>query len=149
MFARRVTETSRREKLLVGRRCCPSQYHGQTDSAQWVSLHNHISRVQGRPPVTLSPLPSPSDKIVGNPCAKGRCLLSSRKDKDDKASKLNFSRRGFLTSVGVTSGALSTGLLESPAEAEESKTAGPGEVPITLNINGKSLKVNVEPRFTL
>jgi len=75
--------------------------------------------------------------------------LSSKKDKDGKATKLNFSRRGFLTSVGVTSGALSTGLLESEAEAEQTKTAGPGEVPITLNINGQSHNVSVEPRYTL
>src|SRR5271166_436778 len=62
MFARRVTETSRRKILLVGRRCCQNQNYGQTDDAQSVALHNHISRV------TLSLLLSPSDKIVGNPC---------------------------------------------------------------------------------
>ena len=76
--------------------------------------------------------------------------MSSRKDKDNsKKSKLSFSRRGFLTSVGVTSGAVTTGLLETEAEAQQAKTAGPGEVPITLQINGKPYKVNVEPRVTL
>ena len=76
--------------------------------------------------------------------------MSSRKDKDNsKKSKLSFSRRGFLTSVGITSGAVTTGLLETEAEAQQTKTAGPGEVPITLQINGKPYKVNVEPRVTL
>ena len=77
--------------------------------------------------------------------------MSSRKDTDNpKKSKLRFSRRGFLTSVGVTSGALTTGILETEAEAQATaKTLGPGEVPITLQINGKPYKVNVEPRVTL
>ena len=76
--------------------------------------------------------------------------MSSRKDKDNpKKAKLSFSRRGFLTSVGITSGAVTTGILETEAEAQQSKTSGPGEVPITLQINGKPVKLNVEPRVTL
>ena len=64
--------------------------------------------------------------------------------------KSRFSRRGFLTSVGVTSGALTTGILENEAEAQSAaKVIGPGEVPITLQINGKPYKVSVEPRSTL
>ena len=70
--------------------------------------------------------------------------MSSTKDKS------RFSRRGFLTSVGVTSGALTTGILENEAEAQSTgKVSGPGEVPITLQINGKPYKVSVEPRTTL
>jgi len=77
--------------------------------------------------------------------------VSSSKDTDHpKKSNLRFSRRGFLTSVGVTSGALTTGLLETEAEAQATaKTAGPGEVPITLQINGKPYQLSVEPRVTL
>jgi xanthine dehydrogenase YagT iron-sulfur-binding subunit len=76
--------------------------------------------------------------------------VSSRKDKDNpKKANLSFSRRGFLTSVGITSGAVTTGILETEAEAQQAKTSGPGEVPITLQINGKPYKVNVEPRVTL
>ena len=64
--------------------------------------------------------------------------------------KSRFSRRGFLTSVGVSSGALTTGILENEAEAQSAaKVIGPGEVPITLQINGKPYKVSVEPRSTL
>jgi xanthine dehydrogenase YagT iron-sulfur-binding subunit len=35
------------------------------------------------------------------------------------------------------------------ALAKESGTVGPGEVPLTLKINGKSRQLNVEPRVTL
>jgi xanthine dehydrogenase YagT iron-sulfur-binding subunit len=78
--------------------------------------------------------------------------LSSPKEPETPIEKKSrFSRRGFLTSVGVTSGALTSGLLETPAEAEPAaaNVVGPGEVPITLQINGKPYKVAVEPRFTL
>jgi xanthine dehydrogenase YagT iron-sulfur-binding subunit len=80
--------------------------------------------------------------------------VSSKKEPEQPQDKLEtpkkgrFSRRGFLTSVGVTSGALSTGLLETEAQAAAT-TQGPGEVPITLTINGKPYKVSVEPRATL
>ena len=62
-----------------------------------------------------------------------------------------FSRRGFLRGVGISSGALSTGILENEAEAAEAgaNVIGPGEVPVTLTINGKAMKVSVEPRMTL
>ncbi len=68
-----------------------------------------------------------------------------------KKRKPAFSRRGFLQGLGVTSGALSTGILESEAEAAATAgpVAGPGEVPITLTLNGKPVKVSVEPRMTL
>ena len=63
-----------------------------------------------------------------------------------------FSRRGFLRGVGVGSGALTTGILTEADAAETSGSAnvsGPGEVPVTLTINGKPMKVSVEPRMTL
>jgi len=75
-----------------------------------------------------------------------------KQEKDpSKKKKSAFSRRGFLQGFGVTSGALSTGLLEGEAEAAATAgpVAGPGEVPITLNINGKPVKTSVEPRMTL
>ena len=63
-----------------------------------------------------------------------------------------FSRRGFIRGVGVSGGAL--GLLETETEAAAAApaapaTVGPGEVPITLTINGKPVKLTVEPRVTL
>jgi xanthine dehydrogenase YagT iron-sulfur-binding subunit len=64
--------------------------------------------------------------------------------------KTNFSRRGFLQGVGVGSGVLTTGILEQEAEAQATaKVSGPGEVPVTLSINGKPYKLNIEPRVTL
>jgi len=67
-----------------------------------------------------------------------------------KKRKSNFSRRGFLQGVGITSGALTTGILETEAEAQTgAKITGPGEVPITLQINGKPYRTSVEPRTTL
>jgi len=44
---------------------------------------------------------------------------------DDNAAKLNFPRRGFLTSVGVASGGLSHRLLESPAERGQTSPLKP------------------------
>lgn len=61
-----------------------------------------------------------------------------------------FSRRGFLQGTGVAGSAI--GLLEQEAQAQAiatGKVVGPAEVPVTLNINGKELKVSVEPRETL
>ena len=65
--------------------------------------------------------------------------------------KRGFSRRGFIRGVGIGSGALGTGLLEKEAEAAPAPAGvlGPGAVPVTLNINGKPLSLNVEPRVTL
>lgn len=72
--------------------------------------------------------------------------------KDPKDPK-GFSRRGFLRGVGIGSGALTTGILQTEADAAEtsggSQLSGPGEVPITLTINGKAMKTSVEPRMTL
>ncbi len=67
-----------------------------------------------------------------------------------KQPKSAFSRRGFLQGTGVAGGAI--GLLEQDAQAQalaSGQTVGPAEVPITLNINGKDMKVSVEPRMTL
>lgn len=68
-----------------------------------------------------------------------------------KKRKSAFSRRGFLQGIGISSGALTTGVLETEAEAAATAgaVAGPGEVPITLMINGKPMKTSVEPRMTL
>lgn len=60
-----------------------------------------------------------------------------------------FSRRGFIHGVGVT-GAVAPGLLQDTASAQSAAgVVGPGAVPITLNINGKAVKLSVEPRVTL
>jgi xanthine dehydrogenase YagT iron-sulfur-binding subunit len=88
--------------------------------------------------------------VRSKPCPdawKGRSQLKIRNDSETPKGRL--SRRGFVQSVGAGSGVIGSGLLSSQAAAQSAVTAGPGEVPITLNINGKALKVNVEPRTTL
>jgi xanthine dehydrogenase YagT iron-sulfur-binding subunit len=65
-------------------------------------------------------------------------------------SKMAVSRRGFLKGLGV--GTVATGLLQgATAEAAEQQSGirGPGEIPLTLKINGQERRVNVEPRVTL
>ena len=78
--------------------------------------------------------------------------MSSKKNSGlAQPAKTRFSRRGFLGGMGVGTGALGTGLLEREAEAAPApaNVSGPGAVPITLNINGKPMKLTVEPRVTL
>ena len=72
--------------------------------------------------------------------------------KDHEPRGIDISRRGFLKGVGA--GAVATGLLQSvtttpEAEAENGPVMGPGEVPVTLNINGEDRSLSVEPRVTL
>ena len=63
------------------------------------------------------------------------------------------SRRSFLKSFGTTAAAAATAQVEVVAEelqkANAAKTYGPGAVPITLRVNGKQLRLEVEPRVTL
>ena len=74
-----------------------------------------------------------------------------------KQAKSKVSRRGFLGGVGVGSGVLSGGILETAeAATKAAKTdggagsqAGPDAVPITLKLNGKATQLTVEPRVTL
>jgi xanthine dehydrogenase YagT iron-sulfur-binding subunit len=69
----------------------------------------------------------------------------------EKPKKPNVSRRGFIRGVSIGTTAVSAGVLDvKKAEAAPaSATIGPDEVPITLKINGKPVKVSVEPRVTL
>jgi xanthine dehydrogenase YagT iron-sulfur-binding subunit len=63
-----------------------------------------------------------------------------------------MSRRGFLKGVGA--GAVAGGIVHEVAaprtvSAAAGDLVGPGKVPITLRINGRSQKLEVEPRVTL
>ena len=71
---------------------------------------------------------------------------------DTPENKRNgLSRRGFLKGIGVTS--VATGLITpsnlEAALAAETKVVGPGELPVTLKINGQTRSLNIEPRVTL
>lgn len=73
--------------------------------------------------------------------------------KDDRKDASGISRRGFLRGVGA--GAVATGLLKEVAApvvaaAQRGGSAvGPGKVPISLNVNGATRGLEVEPRVTL
>ena len=64
-----------------------------------------------------------------------------------------FSRRAFLTQLGVASVAATTAPLAHAAAIDapesEAPAAVPGAVPVTLSINGKEYHVRLEPRVTL
>jgi len=80
--------------------------------------------------------------------------MSSHHDapEPDTPDVINVSRRGFLKGFGA--GTVATGLL-SPAAMREAAAAakggwlGPGEIPITLKVNGTTRQLKVEPRVTL
>ena len=60
-----------------------------------------------------------------------------------------FSRRTFIEGVGMGAGAVGVIGMPPEARAAGAELMGPGPVPITLNINGKSVDLKVEPRVTL
>ena len=72
---------------------------------------------------------------------------------DAKSSgvKTPFSRRGFLSGLGIGSGAIGTGILTTGLAEPAAAAAGvgPGAVPVTLKINGKDQSLTIEPRVTL
>jgi xanthine dehydrogenase YagT iron-sulfur-binding subunit len=66
-----------------------------------------------------------------------------------KQNEPGFSRRTFLKTVGA--GGVAAGVL-GPAEttgAQPVNAAGPGAVPVTLTVNGRAHKLELEPRVTL
>ena len=71
----------------------------------------------------------------------------------DGENNNGFSRRTFLKSLGTT--AVATAATQAEAVAAElqkvnaEKLIGPEAVPVTLKVNGKLLKLNLEPRVTL
>jgi aerobic-type carbon monoxide dehydrogenase small subunit (CoxS/CutS family) len=76
-----------------------------------------------------------------------------KKDKPDrKDSKKGVTRRGFLSGVGsaVVSSAVLGKALSGTAEAQTLRVTKPLALEdITLNVNGKSYQLTVEPRWTL
>jgi len=65
----------------------------------------------------------------------------------------SISRRSFLKSFSTSAAVAATAQVEAVAQelekANHEKIVGPGSVPIALNVNGKPLKFEVEPRVTL
>jgi xanthine dehydrogenase YagT iron-sulfur-binding subunit len=73
-----------------------------------------------------------------------------RPDKPDN-ERINVSRRDFLKTAGV--GSLATAVTAAGATEAEAQTGprvvGPGDVPVTLLVNGKRVDLRIEPRVTL
>src|SRR5690349_14454385 len=70
------------------------------------------------------------------------------KPKDDR---VNLSRRSFLKTAGVGSLATAVTTVAVPEVAAQSGPAaiGPGDVPVSLMVNGKRVDLRIEPRVTL
>jgi xanthine dehydrogenase YagT iron-sulfur-binding subunit len=67
-------------------------------------------------------------------------------------SSPGWSRRDFLKISGVTAAVplvAPAGALAAVVASDDVAVQGPGKVPVTLNVNGKALKAQLEPRVTL
>jgi xanthine dehydrogenase YagT iron-sulfur-binding subunit len=73
-------------------------------------------------------------------------------DENDFSNSSGVSRRGFLKGLGIgtaTAGVVNAVKPIAEAAGKNPDVIGPGEMPVSLKINGKARKVNVEPRVTL
>src|SRR3989442_9958732 len=73
-------------------------------------------------------------------------------DENNPVRATGVSRRGFLKGIGLSTAA--TGLISAAtpiadAATREAEARGPGEVPVTLKVNGQNRKLDLEPRVTL
>src|SRR5437868_15414525 len=69
----------------------------------------------------------------------------------DKEDRFGVSRRDFLKSAGVgglATAVTSAGVTDVEAQAGP-RVIGPGDVPVSLTVNGKRLDLKIEPRVTL
>lgn len=68
----------------------------------------------------------------------------------DESKRSEISRRKFLKiSALTTSAPLILGPTVIEVEGQQVEVFGPGKVPVSLNVNGKRLSANLEPRVTL
>ena len=67
----------------------------------------------------------------------------AQKNEKEKSERINVGRRAFLKTAGVAP--LAAGVVGGVAEleAQASRVVGPGEVPITLMVNGKRLTLTL------
>jgi xanthine dehydrogenase YagT iron-sulfur-binding subunit len=69
----------------------------------------------------------------------------------EKPDRVSVSRRNFLKTAGVSS--LATAVTSVGVAEVEAQTGpaviGPGDVPVTLMVNGKRINLTIEPRVTL
>src|SRR5205085_11855725 len=63
---------------------------------------------------------------------------------------MSVSRRDFLKSAGVTGVVTAATAVATEVEAQTGpRVIGPGDVPVSLTVNGKRLELRIEPRVTL
>src|SRR5262245_3774694 len=75
--------------------------------------------------------------------------MAPKDQKQDTPERAGLSRRAFLKSTGVGTMAISVvGAGEADAQSAV-RAVGPGEVPVTLTVNGKKVELKIEPRVTL
>ncbi len=94
-----------------------------------------------------------------NSAAPDEKLNGSRSKRSKSNDTPDLSRRNFIKGAGIASVAASAGVLladrvvkampRPQTGAEAAGVLGPGEVPVTLNINGKTQTLNLEPRVML
>ena len=77
--------------------------------------------------------------------------MAPKDESPDKDDRVNVSRRNFLKTAGVGSLATAVTAVGVGEVAAQSGPAalGPGDVPVTLTVNGKRLDLRIEPRVTL
>ncbi len=77
--------------------------------------------------------------------------MRRKKDRRRELSQEGISRRAFLQGAGaaVSGGLLTAEMAEGAPKPAAGKVLGPGAVPVSLKINGKTHKLNLEPRVTL
>lgn len=76
--------------------------------------------------------------------------MAPKDEQSEQQERSGVSRRSFLKSAGVSG--LAAGVVGSAdAEAQTTglRSAGPGDVPIQLTVNGRRVDLRVEPRVTL
>ena len=79
--------------------------------------------------------------------------MSEQNESSNKSSPIGeVSRRGFLKGMGIgtaATGVLSAARPDAEAATRDSNIKGPGEMPVSLKVNGRTRQLNVEPRVTL
>jgi xanthine dehydrogenase YagT iron-sulfur-binding subunit len=99
----------------------------------------------------LSSQNSPIDRERGRGIKEHNMGRKREKRKELSLTKESLSRRDFLkgASVAVSGGLLTTEASVAEAPPGSAAILGPGAVPVTLRVNGKLHKLNLEPRVTL
>jgi xanthine dehydrogenase YagT iron-sulfur-binding subunit len=77
--------------------------------------------------------------------------MAPKDESPEKSERFRVSRRNFLKTAGVSglaTAVTSVGVAEVEAQSGPA-VVGPGDVPITLMVNGKRVDLRIEPRVTL